>query len=201
MGNNRSASLSDKPLSVFPCLENLSHWHATYVSPRHEKRVAAHLAQRYLEHFLPLYRTVHRWKNGCKAQLELPLFPGYLFVRINRRDRVRVLELPGVISFVGTRGEPAQLAELEIEALRSGLHAHKVEPYRNLAVGQRVRIKAGPLAGLAGVLVRNANGFRVVLTVELIHQSVAVELGADEVEPTGTQPSPFPSPFFRRSQS
>lgn len=189
--DNHSASLSHEPLSILPCpaAGQISHWHATYISPRHEKRVAAHLAQRHLEHFLPLYRTVRRWKNGCKAQLELPLFPGYLFVRINKKERVRVLELPGVVSFVGPRGEPAQLSEFEIEALRSGLHLHKIEPYRNLAVGERVRIKTGPLAGLAGVLVRNLSSLRVVLTVELIHQSVAAEVSAEDVEPVGMQVS------------
>lgn len=164
-------------------VERAAHWYAICTTARHEKRVAGLLTQRQVENFLPLYRTVHRWKNGCKAQLELPLFPGYLFVRIGQRERLRVLELPGVISFIGTRGQPAQLPDFEIETLCSGLHLHKVEPYRNLVVGQRVQITAGPLTGLRGVLVRNANSLRVVLTVDLINQSVAVELDAADVEP------------------
>jgi transcription elongation factor/antiterminator RfaH len=159
------------------------HWYAIYTSPRHEKRVHEHLAYRDVECFLPLYRTVHRWKNGCKPVVELPLFPGYLFVKIGRPERVRVLEVPGVLSFVGTRMEPARLSDFEIETLRSGLHLQKVEPYADLAVGQNVRIKAGPLVGLAGVLLRHNNGFRVVLTLDLIKQSVAVELDASDVEP------------------
>jgi transcription antitermination factor NusG len=133
--------------------------------------------------FLPLFRSVHRWKNGCKVQVELPVFPGYLFVNIARSERVRVLDVPGVLSLLGPKGEPAQLPDVEIETLRSGLHLQKFEPYNNLIVGQKVRIKAGSLTGLAGVLVRSANGFRVVLTVELIKQSVAVELDAADVEP------------------
>jgi transcription antitermination factor NusG len=163
--------------------ERPPHWYAIYTSPKHEKRVREHLGHRRVECFLPLFRSIHRWKNGCKAQVELPLFPGYLFVNIPRSERVRVLDVPGVLSFVGPRGEPAQLPDVEIETLRSGLHLQRFEPYHNLIVGQKVRIKAGSLTGLAGVLVRTANGFRVVLTVELIKQSVAVELDAADVEP------------------
>jgi transcription antitermination factor NusG len=159
------------------------HWYAVYTSPRHEKRVREHLGLRCVECFLPLFRSIHRWKNGCKAQVELPLFPGYVFVNIPRSERVRVLDAPGVLSFVGPRGEPACLSDVEIETLRSGLHLQKCEPYRGLAIGQKVRIHAGPLQGLEGVLVRNANGLRVVITVDLIQQSVAVELDADAVEP------------------
>jgi transcription antitermination factor NusG len=145
--------------------------------------VREHLSYRAVECFLPLYRAVHRWKNGCKPVVELPLFPGYLFVKIGQPERVRVLEVPGVLSFVGTRLEPARLSDFEIETLRSGLHLQKVEPYSKLAVGQSVRIMAGPLSGLVGVLLRHNNSFRVVLTLDLIKQSVAVELDGNDVEP------------------
>lgn len=94
-----------------------------------------------------------------------------------------MLEVPGVLSFVGTRLEPARLSDFEIETLRSGLHLQKVEPYSKLAVGQSVRIMAGPLSGLVGVLLRHNNSFRVVLTLDLIKQSVAVELDGNDVEP------------------
>ncbi len=184
MGSNGSTALADHSILLAACrTEQLSHWYAIYTSSRHEKRVHEHLGHRRVERFLPLYRAVHRWKNGCKVQVELPLFPGYLFVRIGKRERAQVLNVPGVLSFVGMRGQPAPLSDLEIDTLRSGLHLQKFEPYRKLAIGQRVRIKAGSLSGLAGVLVRNANGMRVVLTVELIQQSVAVELDMADVEP------------------
>jgi transcription antitermination factor NusG len=160
-----------------------SPWFAVCTVPRHEKRVALFLSQRQIEHFLPLYPASHRWKNGCTAQLELPLFPGYLFVRIDPKQRIPVLGLPGVISFVGTRGGPSELNEREIETLRCGLHLQRAEPFLQLAVGQRVRIKRGPLSGMAGVMVRNAAGVRVVLTVELLHQSIAVEVNLQDVDP------------------
>jgi transcription antitermination factor NusG len=157
-------------------------WYAIVTTPRHEKKVASLLDRREVESFLPLYRTVHRWKNGCKAQLELPLFPGYLFVRLNWKNRVKVLDVPGVLTFVGTRSGPAELDDKEIESIRAGLHLQKAEPFADLAIGQTVRIKAGPLAGLNGVLIRNANQVRVVITVQMINQSVAVELDPRHLE-------------------
>jgi len=200
-GNHSQAAIEPALLPIDGQItEQPSHWYAIYTSPRHEKYVSEHLRHRDIEQFLPLYQRVHRWKNGCKARVELPLFPGYLFVKITRRQRVRVLELPGVISFVGTRTEPALLSEFEIETLRSGLPLHKFEPYRQLAVGQKVQITCGALTGLTGVLVRHANGYRVVITVELIHQSVAVELDAHDVEPCGTN-SRLPKAPHHRFQS
>ncbi len=171
------------PAIGYPEEAQAAHWYAICSTPRHEKRIHEHLAFRNIECFLPLYRSLHRWKNGCKHLIELPLFPGYLFVKIGLRQKIRVLEVPGVLSFVGTRVEPAPLSDFEIETLRSGLHLKKFSPYSDLVVGEKVRIKAGPLTGLSGVLVRTTNGFRVVITLDLINQSVAVELDATDVEP------------------
>jgi transcription termination/antitermination protein NusG len=159
------------------------NWFAAYTNSHHEKRVAEHLAKRQIESFLPLYSAQRRWRNGCKVILDLPLFPGYVFARIDRRERVRVLEVPGVLSLVGFGREPAPLPDHEIEALRSGLGLRKIEPHPYLVIGKRVRIKAGALAGMEGVLVRKKNNFRVVLTLDMIMQSVAVEVDADDVEP------------------
>jgi transcription antitermination factor NusG len=187
----RSSSILDSINSATPFFsgQQIAHWHAVYTTPRHEKRVHESLVQRQLDCFLPLYRTVHRWKNGCKATVELPLFPGYLFTKVSKNERVRVLEVPGVLSFVGNKTGASEISDLEIETLRSGLHLQKFEPHRHLAIGEKVRITAGPLSGLVGVLLRNANSFRVVLTLELIQQSVAVELDAADVEPLRSQAS------------
>jgi transcription antitermination factor NusG len=185
---NRTMAIADAPvLQRCQLADGTSNWYAVYTSPRHEKYVAEQLRRRSIDQFLPLYQTVHRWKNGCKAKVELPLFPGYVFVKISKGQRVPVLELPGVVSFVGTRNRPAELSACEIETLRAGLQLHKFEPYRKLAVGAKVRIASGALAGLTGVLLRHANGYRVVITVELIHQSAAVELDEVDVEPCGTE--------------
>jgi transcription antitermination factor NusG len=192
IGMNTDVAIS----AAYPGIEcwpeaQVPHWYAICSTPRHEKRIHEYLALRNIECFLPLYRSIHRWKNGCKHVIELPLFPGYLFVKIGLRHKVRVLEIPGVLSFVGTKVEPAQLSDFEIETLRSGLHLKKFAPYSDLIVGEKVRVKAGPLAGLTGVLVRTTNGLRVVITLDMINQSVAVELDVADVEPLAPRRSPI----------
>ena len=176
---------ADRPVpNCLPDMICLPKWFAVHTSPRHEKRVEQHLSQRDVEHYLPLYRSLRKWRNGLKVTLDLPLFPGYIFVRIQRTDRVRVLKVPGVLAIVsGAAGEMAPLPEGEVEALRSGLHLRQAEPHPLLTVGQRVRIRSGALAGMEGVVVRKKNSLRVVLTMDLIMQSVAVEVDGEELEP------------------
>ncbi|MGO8816202.1 MAG: transcription termination/antitermination protein NusG [Terriglobia bacterium] len=158
------------------------HWYALHTYPRHEKRVHQELGLRAIECFLPLYEAVHRWKNGCKVRVELPLFPGYLFVRIDPRQRFKALNLPGAVSIVGCANGPWQLPDTEIANLRDRLKSSNFEPHPYLAVGQKVRIKSGPLADLTGLLVRQSGGLRVVLALDLIQQAAAVEVSIDDVE-------------------
>jgi transcription antitermination factor NusG len=158
-------------------------WFAAYTTPRHEKAVVRQLDARALESFLPLYSSVRRRANGCKVTVEQPLFPNYVFVNIARRDSVKVLQVPGVLSLVSAGREPASLPTDEIESLRAGLPLRCFEPHAYLVVGEKVRVTTGSFAGMVGVLLRKKNQFRVVLTLELIRQSVAVEVGADEIEP------------------
>jgi transcription antitermination factor NusG len=160
-------------------------WYAAYTKPCHEKRVAEHLEIRKIELFLPLYLSSRRWNNGCKVTLERPLFPGYVFVHILSNERVGVLELSSVVSIVGTAREPTPLPDEDIERFRSGLHLTHAEPHPAVTMGETVRIRRGPLQGMTGVVIRQKNSFRVVLTIDLIMKSVAVEVCADSVEPIG----------------
>src|ERR1035438_2952658 len=162
-----------------------AHWYAAYTSSHHEKRVVTHFAERRIESFLPLYPSLRRWKNRCAVSLDLPLFPNYVFVHMAARERVRVLEVPGVLALVGFGKILAPLPDFEIEALRDGLGQRKVEPYPYLVIGERVRVKAGAMLGLEGVLVRKKSNFRVVLALEAIMKCVAVEVDAEDVEPVG----------------
>jgi transcription antitermination factor NusG len=158
-------------------------WYAVYTCSRHEKRVAQHLTEREIEHFLPLYRAQHKWRDGSRVTLDLPLFPGYLFVRIARRDRARVLSVPGALAVVGgTGGEPAAVPDAAIRSLRTGLTQSVVEPHPLLMAGQRVRIRSGAFTGMAGVVMRRKSGLRVILTFEEILQSVAVEVDEADLE-------------------
>lgn len=150
---------------------------------RHEKQVARQLEERRVDCFLPMYRSIRRWKDRRK-ELDMVLFPGYVFVHIDLKHRLRVLQLPSVIRFVSFNGHPAALPEHDIDALRnglvSGIHA---APHPYLKIGRRVRIKYGPLVGSQGILVRRKDKCRVVLSIDLIMRSVAVEVDEADVEP------------------
>lgn len=180
--------------------EGVGQWFAVFTMPRHEKRLAAHFAQRRIEHFLPLYSTQRRWNDGSRVTLELPLFPNYIFVRVCRAQRSQVLRVPGALKFVcGPRSEPATLSDSELETLRSGLHEGAAEPCALLPIGQRVRIIRGPLAGMEGVVQRSNNKPRVVLTLNLIMQSVAVQVDSDDLEPANSDAARISGPCSHRN--
>src|SRR5208283_1626589 len=155
-------------------------WYAAYTSANHEKRVAQQAERRSLECFLPLYESVRRWKDR-RVRLELPLFPGYVFVRLSLRDRLKVLEIPGVARLVGFDGHPAPVPNEDIEAIRACLAGcHPMQPHRYGQRGQRVRLLSGPLAGLNGIVVRQKNRTRFVISLELLMRSVSVEIDTSD---------------------
>jgi transcriptional antiterminator NusG len=158
-------------------------WFAIFTRSHHEKRVAEHLSQRGIQSFLPLYQSVRQWSHNRRVALDLPLFPNYLFVHIASHERIRTLGVSGVLSMVGRGNTPAPLPNDEIERLRSGLHLRKYEPHPYLAAGVKARIVAGPFAGMEGVVLRKKSGLRVVVAIDLIVQSVALEVSAEELEP------------------
>ena len=165
-------------------------WYAGYTASRHEKRIAEQLEQRSIEHFLPLYQTIHRWKNG-RHRVELPIFPGYVFVRIALRERLRVLEIPGFVRLIGFSSIPCALPDAEIEAMRNALNTGiKAEPYPYLTIGTRVEIRNGPLQGMTGILLRRRGQCRVVLSIDLIQRSMAVEVEAEDIVPVRTSTNP-----------
>jgi len=159
------------------------HWYAAYTCARHEKKVAEQLQSRCVESYLPLYETVRRWRDRRK-RVALPLFPGYVFVRIALKDRLQVQQIPSVVRLVSVNGRPSALPDAEIETLRSGLAQKlRAEPHPYITVGRKVRIKDGPLAGLEGILLRKRNAFRVLLSIELIMRSIVVDVDAADVMP------------------
>ena len=159
------------------------HWYAAYTRAKHEKHVAKELQVRVVENFLPLYSSARFWRDR-RVTLELPLFPGYVFVRLALRDRLRVLQIPSVVRLVAFNGQPAALPDTEIEIMRCGLSERlRAEPHPFLTAGRRVRMKTGPLAGLQGILVRRKNRLRFVVSVDRIQRSMAVEVGEGDLEP------------------
>lgn len=156
-------------------------WFVAYTATHHEKHVRKHLADRHVESFLPLYTVCRRWKRRSPESAHLPLFPNYIFIRISRAERSTVLATPGVFSIVGTGQNAWELPEREIEALRCGLHERKAEPHPYLALGERVRVTSGVLAGLEGVILRRKSNLHIVITLDRIMQSIAIEVEASEL--------------------
>ena len=169
-------------------MQEASAWWALYTRHQHEKTVAEMLSAKGFEVFLPLYESIRRWKDRNKM-LSLPLFPCYVFVRGGLDRRLQVVTTPGVhmILFHGER--VAIIPEAEIQAIRKAVEGHfRVEPHPFLKCGERVRVTRGSLEGVEGVLVRKKNLYRLVLSVDMMAQSVAVEIDATDVEPYSAKP-------------
>lgn len=158
-------------------------WFAVYVWSNQEKVVERHLHMRDIETFLPLQTVYRQWKNRVTAKIEIPLFTGYVFVKMSRRQCAKVLEVPAVHSIVGNGRESLALPKDEIEALRTGLKDREAEPHPFIKVGELARIRSGPMAGLKGVVIRVNSQLRVVLSVDAIARSIAVHVSAEELDP------------------
>jgi len=162
-------------------------WYALYTRHQHEKVVARVLERKGLEIFLPLYEATRRWKDRWK-RLALPLFPCYVFVRTSLERRLDMLSAPGVFSIVGF-GQPAAIPYSEIEAIRRVIGSDmRIQPYPFLKCGDWVRVKSGALAGIEGILVRKKNLARLVLSVEILGRSAAIEVDALSVERISPRP-------------
>jgi transcription antitermination factor NusG len=162
--------------------EQAPRWFALYTMPQGEQSVRRLLDIRQIESFVPTYEVQRVWKNRQKVKLQRPLFPSYIFVRIGREQRSIVLSSPGAIRIIGNRNTPMPIPDREIEFLQSESARKKIEPYIDLVIGKRVRIRSGPMQGLEGTLVEKRNSLRFVLTVAMINQHAAVEMAGDELE-------------------
>jgi transcription antitermination factor NusG len=156
-------------------------WLVVYTLPRHEKQLLRQLEQRSVEAFLPLYESVRRWKSG-PSRVSLPLFPSYLFIKVDEGQRRKVVEMASVLQIVGNRQGTVTVSNIEIEQLRQAVATGLAQPHPYLNVGSRVRIIQGPLSGTEGILTRKKGCMKVVVSIELIMQSVAVEVNACDVE-------------------
>lgn len=157
------------------------YWYVLYTRSRHEKYLAEQCTERGISCFLPLYAVQRQWKQR-RAEVLLPLFPSYLFVHIALPERLRVLSLPGVVSLVSFNGAPAVVPDTQIDALRRAITLGRAEPHLYLQSGRRVRVTAGPLFGLEGIVVEIKNRVHVIVSFEWMTRSVAVTLDAADVE-------------------
>jgi transcription antitermination factor NusG len=160
-----------------------TRWYAVTTQPRHEKVVAQQLQAKSIETFLPLLTTPSQWKDR-RVLIERPFFPGYVFTHIDLTERIHVLSTPSVVRMLSFNGAPAVIADSEIEAVRLCVRSgDTLESHPFLRVGELVRVKSGPLQGLEGVITRNKNQCRIVVSITLINQSIAAEIDANLLEP------------------
>jgi transcriptional antiterminator NusG len=176
----KDKDMTRRPLSL--------RWYALRTRSRFERAVAEILETQSTEHFLPLQRCRHTWKDGVHVDVEVPLFPGYLFVRISKYDRPQLLQTPGVVGFAETCGLPKVIPDEEVALLRNASQNMKAELHPYVCSGRQVRIVSGPLRGAEGILTRGEQSYRVVLRIESIVRSIAVAVGESEIEPAGRQP-------------
>ena len=157
-------------------------WLAAYTRSRHEHQVARQLGQKQLEFFLPTYQRLTRWSDRIKRE-QAPLFPGYIFVHICEGERLALLQTAGIVHLVAAAGEPAKLADEEVARLQAcTASSSDIEPHPYLKIGRRVRVKHGPFAGWEGTLLEKQNSRRLVVTVEQIMKSVAINIHRADVE-------------------
>lgn len=178
-------------------------WYVLFVRSNQEKQVAHRLHERGVEHLLPSYLSVRQWKDR-RVKLELPLFPGYVFVRMPLSERMVALTVPNVVSLIGKKDAPSTVSDEEIAWVRNASLSGRAEPHPHLAAGDRVMITSGVMAGMKGILLRKQNSTRVVISIESICRAFVVEVDASWVEPLHRSPpaiSPAPSRNGVRVQS
>jgi transcription antitermination factor NusG len=163
---------------------DVAHWYAVYTCANREKQVAAQFASRGVDHFLPLYESVREWSDR-RVKLQMPLFPGYLFVCTPLRHRLRIITVPGVVNLVAVAGQPVPMAGEVIQRLRDGIQRVAAQPYPYLPVGQCVLLRSGPLKGLTGVLLRHKSGTRVVISIDMISRAFVADVDANDLVPDG----------------
>jgi transcription antitermination factor NusG len=149
---------------------------------RHEKRIAAHCDRIGIEPFLPLCTSQRSWKNRTTVDLQMPLFPNYIFVRLLPQDHGPLMRLPGLLSLVGNASGPVVIPDGDMELLRRIIACKTVEPHPFMAKGDKVRVTTGPLSGLIGVVLKKSNGLRFIVTLDAIGKSVSLDIDGSALE-------------------
>jgi transcription antitermination factor NusG len=176
-------------------------WFALRVKSHFENTVGTIARYKGFEEFVPVYRRRHRWSDRFK-DVDLPLFPGYVFCRIDPQVRMPILTIPGALHFVGIGKVPVPIDDSEIRAIQSAVRSGLVtEPWEYMKVGQLVRLEEGPLTGLEGILIETKKQYRIVVSVTMLQRSVAVEIERHWVTPIGVDRRPLPCRWRVNSQA
>jgi transcription antitermination factor NusG len=174
----------DRPNSISNS-NTFLNWYALHTRSRHEKRIAERLSSQSFETFLPLHRNRNTWKNGIHTEIDMPLFPCYLFARAFTHNKIRLLQDPGVLGLAASSARPTIIPDEDISILRIATESLKAEPHPYLKNGDVVRIVAGPFIGMEGILTRRKYEYRVVLSIEAIMRSIVIEVNEFDIEPSG----------------
>ena len=197
-GTQRAVALRKNSLEASMNVENphdvAERWFALRVKSRFEKVVATVARNKGFEEFLPLYQSRRRWSDRLKS-VELPLFPGYIFCRLDPQHRLPLLTIPGVLHFVGIGKMPSPIEDTEIAAIQAAVRSGLLmDPWPFLEVGQRLRLEEGPLAGVEGILVGTSKRQRLVVSVTLLRRSVAVAIERHWATPLDVRGRPLVMP-------
>jgi transcription antitermination factor NusG len=157
-------------------------WFAAYTMSRHEKCISSHCDRIGIEQFLPLYSSQRSWKNRTTVDLQMPLFPNYIFVRLLPQDHGPLMRLPGLLSIVGNGAGPVVIPDADMELLRRIITCKTIEPHPFMTKGDKVRVITGPLAGMIGVVLKKGNGLRLIVTLDMIGKSVSLQVDGSALE-------------------
>jgi len=169
---NSPSTLKNKTMD----LRQVPRWYAIYTRSRREKKVSMELEERGLEHFLPLVPQLRYWKDRKKI-VNMPIFPGYIFVNIKLSEKIRVLRANGVIRFIEFNGSPSPIPDVQIEDVRQLLqYPDRVETASYFNCGDPVEITAGPFSGIRGKIIHSRGKQRLLVGIEIINQAISVEI-------------------------
>ena len=189
-GIDRESNRNGTPMAVASLGARMSTrnhpwpWYAILTKTGREKSATLLLENSGFECYLPVSKSSRKWSDRVK-EIDVPLFPGYLFCRMNPNDRLPVLITPGVVQIVGSGKTPIPVEEQEIAAIqRVGSSGLSAMPWPYLQVGQVARIEEGPLQGMSGIVVRIKSGLKLVLSVQLLQRSIAVEIDRNWIRAT-----------------
>lgn len=169
-------------ISAGNTINSQKNWYAVYTIVRHEKSVCSSLLNKEIDTYLPIREVVNRWKDRNK-KVSLPLFPGYLFVNLDVRDKMNVLTTKGVVRMLGINGDPTPIPDEQVNSIKNLLESNlRYDPYQYIAEGREVEVVNGPLAGTKGRILQRRGQYRLILSVDLIQRAVSVEVDIDDVE-------------------
>jgi transcription antitermination factor NusG len=194
----KQRSVTEMAVALSQEENNNEEWFALQVRSNHEKAVQLALRTKGYNEFLPLYHKRNRWSDRMR-DVDLPLFPGYVFGRFTFNRRLPILTIPGVVRIVGTGRNPEPVDEAQLDGIRSLVTSGlPVAPWPFLQVGDRVLIERGSLTGIEGILVQTKSQWRVVLSVDLLQRSVGVEIERDWIRPVSAAQRPAPATAHRQ---